>query len=425
VTILVGENSTGKTSFLAATRAAWDIAQGRTTVDFNEDPFQLGAFRTIANYRGGRAGRADSFTIGLEAPRLTVQGGVQDSSLTISADFESGGPQPVLANWLLRFGGYSVNIQYPTSGERSDALMKVSTPAVSFRMRVRGPADPFIALYQLTYLEHVAKMPEGDASALTKDLAFEGTFPDPTEISVLQGLGDSLREIRTRGVGRTRPLAIAPVRTRPKRTYDPVADTPSPEGEHVPLVLARVSALEPARWAVLSQSIVDFGRASGLFSDLTVKRLGSAENSPFQLAVKVGGPAVNLVDVGYGVSQVLPVLVDALNLPRNGTLLLQQPEVHLHPRAQAELATFLWTLAITQGKQVIIETHSDYLLDRMRLDVRKGRLEPSAVRILFFHRSGSEVQIAEMNIDEKGNVLGAPAGYRRFFMQEEREFWGE
>ena len=66
LTMLVGENSSGKSTFLAATRIAWDLGEGRRVVDFNEDPFRLGAYEQIATYRGGRAGRAKSFSIGQE-----------------------------------------------------------------------------------------------------------------------------------------------------------------------------------------------------------------------------------------------------------------------------------------------------------------------------------------------------------------------
>src|SRR5436305_12090662 len=64
LTILVGENSTGKSTLLALTRIAWDIAYGATEPDFNEEPFQLGAYDELAHYHGGRGKRATSFSVG-------------------------------------------------------------------------------------------------------------------------------------------------------------------------------------------------------------------------------------------------------------------------------------------------------------------------------------------------------------------------
>src|SRR5438045_645221 len=66
LTILVGENSSGKSTFLASTRLAWDIFHGKRQLDFNEDPFVLGSFDQIATYRGGKAGRAKEFNVGLQ-----------------------------------------------------------------------------------------------------------------------------------------------------------------------------------------------------------------------------------------------------------------------------------------------------------------------------------------------------------------------
>ena len=64
LTLLVGENSTGKTSFLALMRALWDVAYRASIPDFKEEPYDLGSFDEIAYYRGGRSGRADTFEAG-------------------------------------------------------------------------------------------------------------------------------------------------------------------------------------------------------------------------------------------------------------------------------------------------------------------------------------------------------------------------
>ncbi len=107
-------------------------------------------------------------------------------------------------------------------------------------------------------------------------------------------------------------------------------------------------------------------------------------------------------------------------------LLVQQPEVHLHPRAQAELGSFFGYLVRKHGKQFIVETHSDYLVDRIRMDVRDGQhgLRPEDVRILYFEQKVPGVSVHAMQIDECGNLLNAPPGYRQFFLDEEIKFIG-
>ena len=104
--------------------------------------------------------------------------------------------------------------------------------------------------------------------------------------------------------------------------------------------------------------------------------IGEQDSDPFQLQVRKGakrvkGPFRNLIDVGYGVSQVLPIVTELLRPNGAKQFLFQQPEVHLHPSAQASLGSLFCTVAAS-GRQLIVETHSDHLIDRVRMDVRDG-----------------------------------------------------
>ena len=134
---------------------------------------------------------------------------------------------------------------------------------------------------------------------------------------------------------------------------------------------------------------------------------------------RIKGPQRNLIDVGYGVSQVLPVVTELLRTDAPSVFLLQQPEVHLHPSAQAALGSLFCQIAGPK-RQLVVETHSDHLLSRVRMDVRdgEGNLKPEDVSILFFERRDLDVHIHSLRIDDEGNILDAPPGYRRFFMEE-------
>ena len=235
------------------------------------------------------------------------------------------------------------------------------------------------------------------------------------ELKELQGFTSNIN--RRLGL---RPYAFAPIRTRPLRTYDPLKEVPKPEGSHVPMVLSKYLEAKTGGNSDLKEDLTSFGIASGLFNSLEVKRKGSKESDPFQIVVKTIGPTFNLVDVGYGVSQVLPIVVDVLQNPNGSTFLLQQPEVHLHPKAQAELGSFLTSLAKEREKGFIIETHSDYLIDRIRMDVRDKKIKTEDVLILYFEKKQGGVNIYELNLDEIGNIMNVPPTYRQFFLEEER-----
>ena len=251
-------------------------------------------------------------------------------------------------------------------------------------------------------------------------------FKDLTAVfskSDMEALDRALQSIRA-GFGR-RTYAFAPIRTNPQRTYDPVSAEPKPEGSHVPMLLAALSHSGPkGPWATVSSALEEFGSKSALFEEIEVIRKGKKESDPFQIGVKSGGPTFNLVDVGYGVSQALPILVDTLQrASANEVFLLQQPEVHLHPRAQAELGSFFARQA-GRKSNFVIETHSDHLVDRIRMEVRHGNLRPDGVSLLYFERQKHGAAIHNLELAKDGSITNPPPGYRQFFLDEERKLLG-
>jgi predicted ATPase len=210
-------------------------------------------------------------------------------------------------------------------------------------------------------------------------------------------------------------FASAPVRSEPQRTYNPSEVVADSEGSSVPLELAGAKTRSAEKWRKIRASLSEFGRAAGLFEDIDVRQLGKKDGDPFQIHVKVGGPMVNLIDVGYGVSQALPIIYQVQNQNRYNAFFLQQPEVHLHPRAQAELGTLVGKIANSKKRpHFVIETHSDYITNRICIDVRS----------LYFSREGRQVKISSIDIDERGQLVGAPQNFKAFFLEEQRRFLG-
>ena len=221
------------------------------------------------------------------------------------------------------------------------------------------------------------------------------------------------------------PFASAPVRSKPRRTYDPSLLIPDPEGEYVPTYLANMSRRDPDEWNQFKSRLEKFGRNSGLFDEISIESFGRTDDAtPFQIQIrkfggKLKGNRRNLIDVGYGVSQTLPIITELLRPNAPPMFLLQQPEVHLHPSAQAALGSLFCSIAGPE-RRLVVETHSDYIIDRVRMDVRDGTtdLKPEDVSILYFERGESDVKIHSIRLDEQGNVLGAPDSYGQFFMEE-------
>ncbi|MHC9542046.1 MAG: DUF3696 domain-containing protein [Vulcanimicrobiota bacterium] len=406
LTLLVGENSSGKSTFLALARIIWDIMRLEfstiMSVNFNEEPFRLGAYAQIASFRGGKAGRVKDFVIGcksrLESKKITKP---HIREIELTCRFIENDAQPRLCELTLSTSPYELTFKINTQGESLTVFL--SAPSGKYVIDSYMPRS-------IRFLFR-AMMDEWRPVESTKQTRKKPTEEDLEIIDLLTS---------TFAKKSKKPYAFAPIRTSPQRTYDPITDVPHPEGSHVPIMLAKMIKTDPAGGKLILDTLSRFGEESGLFKDVEVRKLGNKESDPFQINVKISGPSFNLVDVGYGVSQILPIVFDSLRGPAGSVFLLQQPEVHLHPRAQAALGSFLATLVVTQKKHFLIETHSDYILDRIRMDVRDGKsIKADDVSILFFKRENGGVKIFPLEIDKFGNILHAPEGYRQFFLDEE------
>ena len=113
-------------------------------------------------------------------------------------------------------------------------------------------------------------------------------------------------------------------------------------------------------------------------------------NEPFQLQIKIRGTKNNLLES-------VMAIVRYANLTRiftmeNATLLIQQPEVHLHPRAQAELASLFIDSIADRKQKFIIETHSDYMIKRARIEIRKGKISKDDVSLIYMEPKGGKLK---------------------------------
>lgn len=130
----------------------------------------------------------------------------------------------------------------------------------------------------------------------------------------------------------------------------------------------------------------------------------------------------DLDDVGYGVHSALRLLSALYGQKQPTTFLLQHPEMHLHPSTQANLAQIM----ADSKHKFLIETHSDHIIDRFRVCVMEGELEPDEVSIAHcaLRVDGKSSQIHNLGMDEDGNLSNVPSGYRSFFMEETKRLLG-
>ena len=430
LTLLVGENSTGKTSLLALIRAMAELAFDGITPNFKDPPYDLGSFNEIVHHRGRGSKRPISFAASIstriDQPRIRRAPAQLD--VTFHKQPTGSAPIPVYQ----RISTDSAWVEENIKASEDIYIARIRTNRGQWELQIPGgsryPADLGDYNYYIRARGRQAPLwDEQDASpAFTPvDDSPEFNERDREEVRPLSRIGAQARRTLRGRLSRSEPFASAPVRSRPRRTYEPSPWERDPEGGHIPMRLADLSLHQLQRWEALKGQLENFGRAAGLFDEIDVDHVRKTGSEPFHLRVRKGGKnrkglLRNLIDVGYGISQALPIVTEltAASVPTD-RYLLQQPEVHLHPSAQAALGTLFCQVAAS-GKQLIVETHSDHLIDRVRMDVRDGTtdLTPADVSLLYFERNGLDVKIHALCFDERGNVLGAPPGYRQFFLEE-------
>jgi len=218
---------------------------------------------------------------------------------------------------------------------------------------------------------------------------------------------------------------IAPIRSVPKRTYDSYEIDFDPSGEHTPYLIKKF--LSPgASTAAFEEFITLFGKESNLFESIDIKSFGEQLTDPFELRAVLNETPLRVSEVGYGVSQVLPIVVEVFARSKGYWFAIQQPEIHLHPKAQAAIGDVIFKLATEANKRFLIETHSDYIVDRFRLNYKNRQDPPDiASQVLFFERNPDGNKVTPIEILENGEYSPSqPEAFREFFILEELKLLG-
>lgn len=221
---------------------------------------------------------------------------------------------------------------------------------------------------------------------------------------------------------------IAPLRENPRRNYviDKDVNSVGISGENTPLLLQKMSKRK-AKWKSIlppenensfnltTESIVEEDFVKFVLEWMNYFELGELKIDNKQKdIIKVNINEHNIADVGFGVSQSLPILVEGLFMSQNQTLLLEQPEIHLHPKMQMRMADFLLSLTL-QDKQIIVETHSDHFINRLvRRCMEDDKLNKN-VQIFFIDKDEDNISHEQSIIIDE--VDGALSENENFFYQ--------
>jgi len=244
----------------------------------------------------------------------------------------------------------------------------------------------------------------GRPNQLPQDLRH--VLPSPLEISQR-----TLRDIQNH-LGRL--VSIGPYRKQAERTYVHTGKRSSyvgPSGDLMPDILYKNRKMVDV--------INEWFRKLEIPYDIKVPTLKSDYGVYAIRLISRQGTDVNLTDVGFGISQILPLIVQIF-LGVNQIITIEQPELHLHPRLQAELGELFAVGIKERGHQFIIETHSEHLLLRIQKLVRDGKVSNDEISVNYVLPLEGESEVQNIGIDSKGALVDNwPGG---FFPERLREF---
>lgn len=228
-----------------------------------------------------------------------------------------------------------------------------------------------------------------------------------------------------------RIVYLGPLRDYPHRNYAWTGATPATVGhrgeEAIQVLLADASQRSPRGQTERSPRTV---RGSATVDVVTywLQRLGIANSLSFEqvgrgariwealIEQQPGTTKANLADVGFGVSQVLPVIVALLSAQPGSLVILEHPEIHLHPRIQSELADLLIDVASAGEIQILVESHSEHLLARIQRRIAEGNrngsgLTPEDVRLYFCELEQGTSKLTPLEIQPSGVITNWPPDF--------------
>ncbi len=204
---------------------------------------------------------------------------------------------------------------------------------------------------------------------------------------------------------------LGPLREYPRRHY-------AWQGKHSPGVGQHgedmVTALFSGRIQLrsLDEQIPKWLQRLDLIDSYRLNPISETEKDyEFLVRKYKGGPEVRLTDVGFGVSQVLPVLVLCYYVPEGSILILEQPEAHLHPKVQSELADLLIEVVKNRRLQIILESHSEHLLIRLMRRIAEEQISADDTAFYFCEMNEGVSEIEKLNVDDYGNITNWPQNF--------------
>jgi hypothetical protein len=405
LTLLLGTNSSGKSSLIQSLLLMRQTVKGNDAgLDLNlgnpdaDDPVTMGQFSDLLCRFGAATEVLAANQVGIEF-RWASQGSAPSDTTLFSARYRHG-----------------------TAGSAELDYLRLGQDGKGFTVERRK-----LGIYRLLLGSQARRVGQSADFRPERSFAFSA--------ATLNKLGSLADEIRSVGPALldelSRIIYLGPVRQLARRDYVWSGRMPAhigDDGGRAVDVLIASGVAQQAKGG--GQGDADDGgrifreterwlRELEVAEGLQVRALG--RSARYELLVKHRGAVVNLKDVGVGVSQVIPVVVAALFAKPGHIVIVEEPESHLHPLAQAKLAELLASVSAARCVQFIVETHSEHLFRRMQTLMARQQVQPGQAAMYFVEREGQAAKLRELKLDDLGRVANWPEKFFGDALGETRE----
>ena len=405
ITGLFGANSSGKSSlmqFLLLLKQTKESADRAATLDINGRFAELGTATEIVH--GHAEDQQVSFTLRFEHPSGFR---IHDPSGRIPETVARSTELAVRAGIGIHRGAFQSRELAYMVGDAEFALKPVKESDTRFDLAANIPGSDF----SFTRTQGRAwKLPGPVKTYRFPDQA-RSYFQDSGFLADLEAAFEEELD---------RLHYLGPLREHPKRDYLWARSRPADVGEKGERTIDAIIAAQEAgekqnlkphgRHRPFPEIVAHWLREMGLIDEFRVEEIAPGSNRwQAKVRTREGAAEVMLTDIGFGVSQVLPVITLLHYVPEGSTVLLEQPEIHLHPLAQAELADVIIHAATHRGVQVILESHSEHLLLRLQRRIaEEQRVTADHVALYFCRVRDGASEIEALELDEYGNIRNWP-----------------
>lgn len=391
LTLLLGTNSSGKSSLIQS------LLLIRQTVKSNDPNLDLNL---------GNPDALDSVTLGLFKDVLCRHGSASETTPAnqVGIEFrwsESGTPadSAIFSARYRKGAGGSAELEY----------LRLGKDRQGFSVQRRKPG-----IYRLQLGSERNAVGQRAEYRPQRSFAFSA--------AAIAALGERGRAIQEIGpillaeLGKI--IYLGPVRRLAQRDYVWAGHRPAHIGDDgakavdvlIASGVAKQNAIRrgnpPPPEAALFTKTIEWLRAMNLADGLLVKPLGGSGR--YELLIENQRELSNIKDVGVGVSQVIPVIVAALFAEPGHIVIVEEPESHLHPLAQSQLAELFARVSLERNVQFIVETHSEHLFRRLQTLVAKEDVPLSNCALYFVAREGMQARLQTLEADEVGRIRNWP-----------------